>query len=65
MDKIGEYLMFIIPCPTVHVHVIHLDLFTFSSFSLSGVFSVCIVELLHAIVAVEGLSCFKGKKRIN
>ena len=56
MDKLGEYLMFIIPCPTVYVHVIHLDSFTFS---------LCIVELLHAIAAIEGLSCFKGKKRIN
>lgn len=57
--------MFIIPCPTVYVHVIHLDSFTFSLFSLSSVFLVCIVELLHAIAAIEGLSCFKGKKRIN
>ena len=34
-------------------------------FSLSSVFLVCIVEFLHAIVAIEGLSCFKGNKRIN
>lgn len=30
IDKLGEYLMFIIPCPIVHVHVIHLDSFIFS-----------------------------------
>lgn len=57
--------MFIISCPTVHEHSKPLDSFNFSLYSVSIVFLVISVEFWHTIGAFEGLSCFKGSKRIS